>query len=197
MDINKKKIRIVPEASATKKSTKAKVEKIKSKFKIPNEYILAVGVHPRKNTEKTIEAFEKVKPGEDLKLVVAGEHFMEVEERRGVRFVGHVGDEDLSALYTGAAALVYPSLHEGFGIPVLDAMSVGTPVVTSNISSMPEVAGDAAVLVDPTDTDSIAEGIEVALRQKKTLAKKGKIQAAKFSWEKTAKRTLEVYKEAK
>lgn len=196
LGIDSKKIRVVPEGPAYKPTKKNKVEEIKKKYKIFGKYLLAVGVHPRKNTERIIEAFELARPGEGLRLVIVGEPFMEVDEKRGVHLLGHVGEEDLSALYTGAEALVYPSLHEGFGIPILDAMNCGTPVVTSNVSSMPEVAGNAAVLVDPYDVNSITEGIREALSKKKTLVAKGKARVKQFSWEKAARRTLEVYKEA-
>jgi glycosyltransferase involved in cell wall biosynthesis len=113
-----------------------------------------------------------------------------------VRYLGPVSDEDLAALYTGAEVLVFPSLYEGFGLPILDAFACGCPVVTSNLSSMPEVAGDAAVLVDPYDVNSIADGIEKALRWRKGLIEKGSKWVKQFSWIKTAAETLKTYKEA-
>ncbi|MEK7518706.1 MAG: glycosyltransferase family 1 protein, partial [Patescibacteria group bacterium] len=110
--------------------------------------------------------------------------------------VGHVPQNDLVALYSGAEALVYASLYEGFGLPILEAMQAGCPVATSNISSMPEVAGDAAVLVDPREPQDIAKGIEKVLSNRESWIKKGFARAKEFSWERTAKRTLEVYREA-
>ncbi|MGB6839152.1 MAG: glycosyltransferase family 1 protein, partial [Microgenomates group bacterium] len=130
-------------------------------------------------------------------LVFIGHLFEKIEQRRGVRFVGHVSIDELPVFYSGAEALVYPSLYEGFGLPILEAFACRTPVVTSNISSLPEVAGGAAELVDPYDTDSIAEGIRAALGRRKGLIKKGLKRVEDFSWEKTAKMTLEVYNEAK
>lgn len=108
-----------------------------------------------------------------------------------------MSDRDLTALYTGAKVLVFPSLYEGFGLPILDAFASETPVVTSNISSMPEVAGGAAVLVDPYSIDSIVDGINKAITDRDKLIKKGKQRLKDFSWEKAARETLEVYKEVK
>jgi glycosyltransferase involved in cell wall biosynthesis len=112
-----------------------------------------------------------------------------------VHFTGYVSDEQLPALYSGALALVYPSLYEGFGLPPLEAMACGTPVVTSNGTSLPEIAGDAAVLVDPEDVDSIAEGIlrvvsSSALRD--NLRRLGLDRASRATWESTAQQTLQL-----
>ena len=108
-----------------------------------------------------------------------------------------LNQKELAAFYTGAEVLVYPSLYEGFGLPILDSFACGVPVVTSNLSSMVEVAGSAAVLVDPYEVESIVEGIGRALRGKLGLSRKGMARVSRFSWEKTAKMTLEVYSEAK
>ena len=111
-------------------------------------------------------------------------------------FTGYISKEDKAALYSGATCLVYPSLYEGFGLPVLEAMKCGCPVLTSNISSLPEVAGQAAILVDPLDVEEIARGLgEVINNQEKRedLINKGFAQAKKFSWEKAAKETLKAY----
>ena len=110
-------------------------------------------------------------------------------------WLGHIPIEDLPALYTGALTLVYASLYEGFGLPILEAMACGCPVVTSNISSMPEISGEAAILVDPTDVKSIACGIEKALVTRSDLVKKGLARVKQFSWEKAARGTLKVYQE--
>jgi len=191
------KIRVIPEAASFTPAKPTEVEAVKKKYKIDSKYILIVGVSQIKNTLKAIEAFELVRPGKNLKLVVVGRPInIKTKEGRGIRFVGHIPDEELEALFTGAEALLFPSLYEGFGIPILDAYSCGIPVVTSNTSSLPEVAGEGAILVDPKNVDSIAEGIEKVLSMRKTLIKKGEKQLSKFSWEKTARKTLDVYNES-
>ncbi len=110
--------------------------------------------------------------------------------------MGQVPFEELPTLYSGADALVYPSLYEGFGLPILEAFVCKTPVVTSNLGSLKEVAGKAAVLVDPHSVDSVAEGVRKALSARKLLVKKGLARVKDFSWQKTAKETLKVYQEA-
>jgi glycosyltransferase involved in cell wall biosynthesis len=112
-------------------------------------------------------------------------------------FPGVIRDEDLSTLYSGASLFVFPSYHEGFGFPVLEAMSCGTPVVTSNASSLPEIAGNAALLVDPNRVDDLSQAMlrglsDGQLRQE--MRQKGFARAELFSWENTARQTLEVYK---
>jgi len=157
-----------------------------------------VGMNPRKNTQRIIEAFDKSRYGKDLKLVFIGlPKYINVQESRNVRIVGHVKNEEVNVLYSGAKALVYPSLYEGFGLPILEAFACGCPVVTSNLSSLAEVAGNAAILVDPYDVSSITDGIEKALKGPKGLIEKGLARIKDFSWEKTALKTLAVYNEAK
>ena len=133
--------------------------------------------------------------GNNLKLIVAGEDTAKKDYARGIRFVGRVNESELAILYSGAEALVYPSFYEGFGLPVIEAFSCGCPVVASKTSSIPEVAGDAAILVDPTSLDSVVKGIDKALENKNDLRKRGLERAKDFSWEKTAEETLKVYKE--
>jgi alpha-1,3-rhamnosyl/mannosyltransferase len=116
-----------------------------------------------------------------------------------VIFAGPVAEEDLPALYSGATLFVFPSLYEGFGLPVLEAMACGTPVVCSNVSSLPEVAGDAARLADPLDVDALATTISQALASeelRQAMLRRGMELAAKFSWEQTARETLAVYDRA-
>lgn len=166
------------------------VQMVKRKYKVIGKYLLAFASF-RKNLEMVIKAFEMVKGGKDLKLVVIGQKLDLT--KRGIRFTGYVTKKELIALYTGAEALVFPSFYEGFGLPILEAFSCGCPVVTSDISSMPEVAGNAAILVNPFDYNSIAEGILKALKRKKNLRKLGFERVKLFTWEKTAKEVLRVY----
>ena len=113
--------------------------------------------------------------------------------------LGYVPERHLGALYNGARALVYPSLYEGFGFPVLEAMACATPVVTSDVSALPEVAGDAAILVSPGDVDAIAGGMDRVLRDdglRESLAESGPVRAASFRWEDTARRTVRILRDA-
>lgn len=190
-------VRVISEAPNLTNSIASEIERVRKGYQIHDDYIIAIGTKPWKNIERIIDAFHLSKSGKGLKLIVVGErkgtHF---EDERGVRFLGHISDSDLAPLLTGAKALVFASLYEGFGVPILDGFACGVPVVTSNVSSMPEVAGDAAVLVDPYNVNSIAEGIEKALSAPKTYIAKGLKRVKDFSWEKCAQETLEVYKEA-
>jgi glycosyltransferase involved in cell wall biosynthesis len=176
----------------------------------PGSYLLYVGtVQPRKNLARLIDAFAQVARqeagGAALRLVIAGKRgwLTEEIERRAaasgvagqVLFPGFVADADLPALLSGALAFVFPSLYEGFGMPVLEAMACATPVLTSTTSALPEVAGDAALLVDPHDTEAIAEGIarllsDAALRER--LRERGMQRAAQFTWHRCASETLRV-----
>ncbi len=194
------KIRVIPEAPSGifKRASDEEILKLKSKYKIAGKYLLAVGMDPRKNSERIIKAFDLARAGRDLKLVFVGvQKYLKIEENRNIRIAGQIPLNELPVFYSGAEALVYPSLYEGFGLPILEAFACETPVVTSNLSSMPEVAGDAAVLVDPKDVRSIAEGIEKVLRGPKNYIDKGKKKVEEFSWKKTAEKTLAVYDEFK
>jgi glycosyltransferase involved in cell wall biosynthesis len=113
-----------------------------------------------------------------------------------VRWLGRLSDDELAAHYRGAAVVAYPSLYEGFGFPILEAMACGAPVVTSWGGSTQEVAGDAAVLVDPLDPAAIAAGIEEALQRRDALRGRGFERVRQFSWDETARRTVEVYRDA-
>jgi glycosyltransferase involved in cell wall biosynthesis len=153
-------------------------------------------LEPRKNLPRLIEAVGRLPS--DLVLAVAGlDGWGEAVPANGdrVRLLGFVTDAERDALYAGAAAFVYPSLREGFGLPVAEAMATGTPVVTSRGTATEEVAGGAAVLVDPTDVQSIAGGIEEALADRGRLIAAGHLRAAELTWERTADATLAAYRE--
>ncbi|HUC95127.1 MAG TPA: glycosyltransferase family 1 protein [Candidatus Saccharimonadales bacterium] len=191
-------IRYIPEAPSLVKADSKQVDSVKKKYNLSGDYVISIGVTPLKNTNRITEAFHLSRAGKDLKLVLAGRPSdVGVTEERNVRILGYVPQDDLAALLTGSRALIFASLYEGFGIPILDAFACGVPVVTSNTGSMPEIAGDAAVLVDPYDVDSIKEGIEDVLRGPKNFIEKGFERVKEFSWDKTAKMTLDVYKEGK
>lgn len=184
------------------KNQKENMDKIIEKYGVDGEYVLFVGtLQPRKNILRLIEAFSRLK--EDIKLVVVGkkgwmyEEILEAPKKfnieNKVRFLDFVSDEDLPFFYKNAVCFVLPSLYEGFGLPVLEAMKYGCPVITSNVSSLPEAGGDAALYVNPLDADDIKEKIELMINDKGLrikFVKKGYEQVKKFSWEKTARETL-------
>lgn len=191
------RIVVIPEAvdPLFKQATKKEVEAVKKKYEIMGGYIFSVGMTPRKNSQRIIDAFLLLKEkNKDLELIFIGRPQNGFNIVEGVRVLGHVPSEDRPALYSGAEALVYPSLYEGFGLPILEAFECGIPVVTSNLGSMKEVAGNAAILVDPENVEEIAEGVENAIRSANLLTKKALKRSRLFSWEKTAAETLEIYK---
>jgi len=181
---------------------------VRARYNLPEHFILYVGtIEPRKNLTALLEAFHHLLATHDLRLVIVGkkgwlyEGFFRRLRELGlgdrVIFTGYVPDEDLPAIYSAADLFVFPSLYEGFGLPVLEAMACGTPVICSNTSSLPEVAGDAAFLVDPTDVCSLAGAMEQALTDehlRSELMAKGLERARWFTWEKAAAKTLEVYR---
>jgi glycosyltransferase involved in cell wall biosynthesis len=174
------------------------------RYGLAKPYVLALGtLEPRKNLPRLIEAFaslpSELRDAHELVLVGgSGWATGEIEDsiarhRELVRPLGHVPDEDLPGLYRDAALFAYPSLFEGFGLPVLEAMSAGTAVVTSNLSSLPEVGGDAVRYVDPLEGGSIRDALEALLRdpdERVRLAAAGRERARRFSWERTARETL-------
>jgi len=165
-------------------------------------YVLAVGtLEPRKNLERLIAAWSQLsetdRRGHVLALVGPtgwdAAPILAAARDQGARLLGRVSEEELRALYAGAGAFAYPSLYEGFGLPVLEAMAAGAPVLTSSVSSLPEVAGDAALLVDPQDPHAIADGLRRLLGDgalAEELRTRGRARAAEFSWERTARETL-------
>lgn len=175
------------------------IKQVKSKYNLPSSYILTLATRePRKNLTRLIKAWQQLRKDDSStpELVIVGRYGwgQDQQEVEGVVITGFVKDSDLPALYSGAEVFVYPSLYEGFGFPVLEAMACGTPIVTSKVSSLPEVAGSAGVLVNPLSTTSISSGIRSALNNKGKLSKASLKQAGKFSWEKTAKGVLAVYR---
>lgn len=180
---------------------------LREKYGLPEQFILFVGnTNPRKNLERTIQAFDLFKEQTHLphQLVIAGEQgwkfdrekaLKNIRYRDAVRFIGFVPDEDMPALYSAASLFLFPTLYEGFGIPVLEAQACGVSVVTSNGSSLPEVAGDGAVLADPYDAGSICEGMRQVLESPALvgeLVEKGYFNVKRFSWEASARRLNEI-----
>ena len=158
------------------------------------DYVLAVGtLEPRKNLARLAEGARRA--GLELRVVGARGWGGVQADGAGVRWLGHVPDAELAALYRGALCVAYPSLYEGFGLPVLEAMACGAPVVTSRGSATEEIAGDAAVLVDPADPASIAAGLEEAIGRREELGALGRERAAGFSWDRVAEQTVDVYRE--
>jgi glycosyltransferase involved in cell wall biosynthesis len=185
---------------------------VQSRYDLPHPYILHVGsLHPRKNLARLVQAFAQVREQyrEPLDLVLAGlrgwryESLLSEVARLGlenhVRFPGYVADEDMAALYSGARVLAFPSLYEGFGFPVLEAMACETPVVCSDTSSLPELVGEGAITFPPTDVEAMATALlrvltDESLRQ--TLIARGRERASRFTWESCARETLAVLEEA-
>jgi len=187
----------------------ADVEGRLARLGLGSTYYLFVGaLHPRKNLARVVDAFRAVRAGNPaVQLAVVGPRswgaaglFRGLEATaggaNGIVLTGFVSDLDLDALYYGAQALVFPSLYEGFGLPALEAMSHGTPVITSHVSSLPEVVGKAAVLVDPNSTSAIAEALERILQEpelRSRLRGLGIERSAQMSWDSTAMATIAVY----
>jgi glycosyltransferase involved in cell wall biosynthesis len=181
------------------------VAQVLAKAGWPSEYILFVGtLEPRKNLQLLIQALAQSKT--KVPLILAGwqgwggpdlgRELERLKLQDRVVCTGYVDEETLACLYSGAAAFVYPSWYEGFGLPVLEAMVCGCPVICSNTSSLPEVAGDAAILIDPRDAEGLAHALDTVLDDsalRRSLALRGLMKAAEFSWEHTALKTLEVF----
>lgn len=197
LGFEEEKIRVIYEAPEKifERAGDGEVREMRRKFRLNEKYLLMVGTGERKNLKNIIRGFELSREGE-RQLAITGNKPEGVGETRGVKYLGYVSDMDLVRLYTGAEALVYATLYEGFGLPILQAMACGCPVVTSNVSSMPEVAGDAGVLVDPNEPSDIASGIKKVLKDRENWIKKGRARVKEFSWERAAKETLEVYRGA-
>jgi glycosyltransferase involved in cell wall biosynthesis len=188
-----------------------RMDLIRQRYQLDHPFLLYVGnIKPHKNLERLIDAFGRVRAAglDELRLVIIGDEISRYPAMRQavhrhqldkyVRFLGFQPYETLAGFYRLARAFVFPSLYEGFGLPPLEAMACGTPVVTSNVSSLPEIAGGAALLVDPYDTASIAEGITRAVTDeplRQQLAQRGLARARDFSWAQSVAATHRIYME--
>lgn len=216
LNVDESKIEIVYNGVDYEKFNKYYTEDIKlivrNKYNLPQNYILYMGtLEPRKNIDSIIEAFALIKKQKDfdnIKLVIAGKKGWLFEDifnlvdklnlKDHVIFTDYVDETDKPIIYNMAKLFVFPSLYEGFGIPVLEAMASSVPVIASNVSSLPEVAGNAVILVNPKDIEGIAKNIIKILSDddlKNELVRKGHIQAQKFTWEASAEKLYNIYKE--
>ena len=187
------------------------IERVRDRYQLNAPYVLYAGnIKPHKNLERLIEAFHTLRRGdlEHVKMLIIGDEISKYATLRRavhkyklhkhVRFFGFVPDKTLAVLYRLARAFVFPSLYEGFGLPPLEAMASGTPVITSNLSSLPEVVGDAALLIDPYDPDAIADAMRRVLLDsdlREDLRLRGARRVAEFSWERSVRRVREIYEE--
>jgi glycosyltransferase involved in cell wall biosynthesis len=183
----------------------------RERYQLTNPFVLYVGnIKPHKNLERLIDAFDRVRRQgfDDLRLVIIGDQISRYQGLRRavhrhklhkhVRFLGFVSPETLAVLYRLASVFAFPSLYEGFGLPPLEAMASGTPVLSSNVSSLPEVLGDAALLVDPYSPEAIADGLVQLLTDetlRATLKKRGLAKARQYSWEDSVRRVHGIYNE--
>jgi len=216
LEIPDEKITVIPLAPSSifKPQDDEKVREVLEKYKIKKPFILSVATQePRKNIQKVVDVFEKIrieKP--DLSLVLTGKHGWGADVNLGqkahlptdgatgrVVSTGYISKEDLIALYSGCRVFIYPSLYEGFGLPILEAMACGAPVVTSNNSSMVEIAKDTAILVDPRSENQLEKAIKMVLdlnlENYQKMVRASMNRAHQYSWTKTAKETLKVYEE--
>jgi glycosyltransferase involved in cell wall biosynthesis len=187
------------------------VARVRERYQLNDPFVLYAGnIKPHKNLERLIESFHTLRRGgfENVKLLIIGDEISKYATLRRavhkyklhkhVRFFGFVPDQTLAALYRLAAVFVFPSLYEGFGLPPLEAMASGTPVITSNVSSLPEVVGDAAILIDPYEPDAIADAMRRVLTDpalRASLRERGLARVRQFSWERSISRVREIYGE--
>jgi len=181
----------------------SEIELFKKRYQIAGDYILAVGhSHPMKNFSGVVQAFSLIRKNHKINLVIAGYADKKLPLSDGMIFLGHVPNDKLYILYSGAKCFVFPTWHEGFGLPPLEAMACGCPVVVSNRGSLPEVCGEAAIYVDPDKPENIAQEVLKVLNVLNVLnddvvfnqmIKKGFEQAKRFSWEKTVKDFLDIF----
>ncbi len=183
---------------------------VRQKYQLPEEFILFVGlVEPRKNVSLLVRAFKNlVDKGVRIPLVIAGkfgwgyDEVLRTVESLGlkdrVHFPGYIAQQDLPLVYNQASLFVYPTLYEGFGLPALEAMACGVPIVTTAISSLPEIVGEAGVLVPPDNLEALSQAMSIVLTDlslREHLAEVGPERAAQFTWNRTAQETLQVYKQ--
>jgi len=203
------KVTVVHEAAADhfRPAPPEAIAAIRRRYGLPERYVIYVGtIEPRKNLVRLLDALRLLhEKGERIKLVIVGGFgwlYENLFRRLGemppgvVILPGYVPDEDLPALYSGATLFALPSLYEGFGLTVLEAMACGTPVVCSHTSSLPEVAGEAAAYFDPTDVEEMAEVMHQVLNdegRREEMRARGLAQAARFSWSRAAEQTMAVY----
>jgi glycosyltransferase involved in cell wall biosynthesis len=214
LDIDADRVFVVPGGvdPAFTPANEERVAQVRAAYSLAQPYIMAIGViEPRKNLPRLIDAFTRfrVRTGASHQLVIAGgkgwlcdDTFRQAERSafpNEIRFTGYVPDQDLIALYSGAEVFAYPSLYEGFGLPVLEAMACGAPVMCSNTSSLPEFAAGAALLVPPEDPEAMADALESICtdpEQRSTLRSQGTARAAEYTWERSARQLLDVYERA-
>jgi glycosyltransferase involved in cell wall biosynthesis len=188
------------------------IARVRERYRLDSPFVLYAGnIKPHKNLERLIEAFHLLRQNaamKDVQLLIIGDEISKYATLRRavhshklhkhVRFFGFVSHQTLAALYRLAAAFVFPSLYEGFGLPPLEAMASGTPVITSNVSSLPEVVGDAALLIDPYEPAAIADAMQRVLDDTALaddLRRRGLVRARTFSWERSIARVREIYDE--
>jgi len=187
-----------------------RISLVRKRYCLPEHFVLFVGsLEPRKNVGRLLQAYAQlpISLQDDIHLVIAGgvgwlnddihPTVLQLGMKDRVHFIGYVEENDLPVVYSLATVFAYPSHYEGFGLPVLEAMQCGAPVLTSNVSSLPEVAGDAAVLVTPTEVEDIAHGLKRLLDHADLRAElriRGYQRAREFSWERCARETLAVYR---
>ncbi|MFA5750333.1 MAG: glycosyltransferase family 1 protein [Candidatus Shapirobacteria bacterium] len=211
--INPQKITVIYEAAESKYGQflklsptiqQKKKDIIKKQYGL-NNFILAQGTRePRKNLDRLVEAFISFKnkfPNSKIELAITGKYGwgkdIKVKDH-SIKILGFIPEKNMVALHASALCLVYPSLYEGFGLPIVKSLKVGTPVITSNVSSLPEIAKDSAILVNPTSVEDIEKAIAKIVRSnqlRQQLKEAGIKQSQKFSWTKTANQTLSVYKQ--
>jgi len=209
LKVSETKIRVVHEGVSSKYMPIKNVSHIKEKYHISRPFIFHVShLRAKKNPQTLLKAFTQlIEKNFNLELVIAGarwtnKHVRSMIEKSGlvsnIKILGYVPEEDLICLYNAAELFIFPSLHETFGFPVLEAMACGTPVVTSNAYSIPEIAGDAAILCDPLDYHEFADAMERTLKDRelrKEMIMKGLKNVKRFSWEKCAIETTEIYRQ--
>ena len=210
LGISPEKISVIPcaaQSNIQKVCDETVLQSFRDKYQLARDYILFVGnFNPRKNLARLIHSFDRMKRERGLphELVIAGrigwkfdtdEVLRDIAAKDAVRFIGYVPDEDMASLYSAASLLVFPSLYEGFGIPVIEAQKCGVPVLTSNLGALPEAGGEGALYIDPYDETAMARSMQNLLTDtvlRKELINKGFQNAARYSWDISAKMLSEI-----